>query len=42
MAALASKDGFKYPEDKLLSLAKEVKKAADDKSRLTTGMSMTT
>lgn len=33
--ALAIKYDFEYPEDKLLSLAKEVKKVVDDKSRFT-------
>lgn len=31
--ALAIKYDFEYPEDKLLNLAKEVKKVVDDKSR---------
>lgn len=35
LLALAIKYDFEYPEDKLLSLAKEVKKVVDDKSRFT-------
>jgi type I restriction enzyme R subunit len=35
LMALAIKYDFEYPEDKLLSLAKEVKKVVDDKSRFT-------
>jgi type I restriction enzyme R subunit len=35
LKALAVKYDFEYPEDKLLSLAKEVKKVVDDKSRFT-------
>jgi len=35
LMALAIKYDFEYPENKLLSLAKEVKKVVDDKSRFT-------
>ncbi|MBW1937343.1 MAG: type I restriction endonuclease subunit R [Deltaproteobacteria bacterium] len=35
LKALAHKYDFKYPEDKLLHLAKEVKKVVDDKARYT-------
>lgn len=35
LLALAIKYDFDYPEDKLLSLAREVKKVVDDKSRFT-------
>lgn len=35
LMALAIKYDFDYPEDKLLNLAKEVKKVVDDKSRFT-------